>query len=126
MKPHHHLLTALGLVLGTSVFAQSYSDLDVSNQATIGAAIHLGSVQLGSTTAAGTSYGLRMAVSQQAEEVMQSYTIPGYTQDNWVTVEDWGWVTVPGYMAPQYIWGVVGQDYFPPGKTGSKKRGQAT
>lgn len=111
--PLHHLVITVSLLLGTSASAQSYTDLDVSNQATIGAAIHLGSVQLGQT-AGSTSYGLRMNVSQQAEEVMQSYTIPGYNQDNWVTVEDWGWVTVPGYWAPQYTWGVVGQDYFPP------------
>jgi hypothetical protein len=55
-----------------------------------------------------------MAVSQHAEEVMQSYTIPGYYQDNWVTIEDWGSLLVPGYWTPNYVWGVVGQDYFPP------------
>jgi len=114
MKPILTLLViSLGLASGITANAQSYTDLDVSNQATIGTAIHLGSVQLGQTVGS-MSYGLRMDVSQQAEEVMQSYTIPGYTQDNWVTVEDWGWVTVPGYWTPNYVWGVVGQDYFPP------------
>jgi hypothetical protein len=108
------LLVTLGFASSITASAQSYTDLDVSNQATIGAAIHLGSVQLGSTTAAGTSYGQRLAVSQQAEEVMQSYTIPGYYQDNPVTVEDWGSIWVPGYWTPNYVWGVVGQDYFPP------------
>jgi hypothetical protein len=103
----------LGLMSCYTATAQSYTDLDVSNQATIGAAIHLGSVQLGQT-AGSTSYGLRMAVSQHAEEVMQSYTIPGYYQDNWVTIEDWGSLLVPGYWTPNYVWGVVGQDYFPP------------
>ena len=93
--------------------AQSYTNIDVSNQATIGAAIDLGSVQLGQM-AGSTSYGQRMAVTQQAQEVMQSYTIPGYYQDNWMTVEDWGWVEVPGYWVPQYTWGIVGEDYFPP------------
>lgn len=107
------LAVSLGLASGTTVSAQSFSDIDVSNQATIGAAIDLGTVQLGQT-AGSTSYGVRMAVSQQAEEVMQSYTIPGYNQDNWVTVEDWGWVDVPGYWSPQYTWGIVGEDYFPP------------
>ena len=111
------ILTLLGVFLGfaasTAVFAQSFSDIDVSNHATIGAAIDLGAVQLGQT-AGNTSYGVRMAVSQQAHEVMQSYAIPGYYMDNWVTVEDWGWVDVPGYWSPQYTWGIVGEDYFPP------------
>ncbi|MFM2169594.1 MAG: hypothetical protein RIS79_3965 [Verrucomicrobiota bacterium] len=113
MKPFL-LILSLGLASGITASAQSYTDIDVSNQATIGAAIHLGSVQLGTTSAAGTSYGQRMEVTQQAEEVMQSYTIPGYYQDSWVTVEDWGWIDLPGYLAPQYSWGIVGEDYFPP------------
>lgn len=114
MKPRPLLLViSLGLASGITASAQSYTDLDVSNQATIGAAIHLGTVQLGQT-AGSTSYGQRMEVSQQAEEVMQSYTIPGYNQDNWVTVEDWGDVWQSGYWSPQYTWGIVGEDYFPP------------
>lgn len=113
MNPPYRLLTALSLLLGITVSAQSYTDIDVSNQATIGAAIDLGSVQLGQT-AGSTSYGVRMKVSQQAEEVLQSYTVPGYNMDNWVTVEDWGWVESGGYWSPQYSWQWVGQDYFPP------------
>ena len=114
MKTIRTLLpVVLGLMSCYTASAQSYTDIDVSNQATIGAAIQLGSVQLGQT-AGSTSYGVRMDVSQQAEEVMQSYTIPGYTQDNWVTVEDYGWVEVPGYWSPQYDWTIVGEDYFPP------------
>lgn len=114
MKTIRTLLSiVLGLMSCYTATAQSYTDLDVSNQATIGAAIHLGRVQTG-LTAGSSSYGLRMEVSQQSEEVMKSYTIQGYYQDNWVAVEDWGWVTVPGYWSPQYTWGVVGQDYFPP------------
>jgi hypothetical protein len=106
------LLVTLGFASGITVSAQSYTDIDVSNQATIGAAIDLGSVQLGQT-AGSTSYGVRMKVSQQAEEVVQSYTIAGYSMDNWVTVEDWGYVWQPGYYTPNYAYGVVGYDYFP-------------
>ncbi len=114
MKTIRTLLSVvLGLMSCYTASAQSYTDLDVSNQATIGAAIHLGSVQIGANASAGTSYGQRMEVTQQAQEVMQSYTIPGYNQDNWVTVEDWGWVDVPGYWSPQYTWGIVGEDYYP-------------
>jgi len=113
MKYRTLFLVTLGFVSGITASAQSYTDIDVSNQATIGAAIHLGSVQLGQT-AGSTSYGLRMQVSQQAQEVMQGYTIPGYYQDNWVTIEDWGYIEVGGYWSPQYTWGIVGEDYFPP------------
>lgn len=112
MKLHHLIVITLGFASGINATAQSYTDLDVSNQATIGAAIDLGSVQLGQT-AGSTSYGVRMKVSQQAEEVLQSYTVPGYSMDNWVTVEDWGDVWQPGYYTPNYAYGIEGYDYFP-------------
>ncbi|MFO1440192.1 MAG: hypothetical protein U1F81_17860 [Verrucomicrobiaceae bacterium] len=112
MKLPSCLLAVLSMLLSTTASAQSYTDIDVSNQATIAGAIDLGTVQLGQT-AGSVSYGVRMNVSQQAEEVMQSYTIPGFYQDNWVTIEDYGTIWVPGYYVPNYTWGIVGQDYFP-------------
>lgn len=119
MKTLRSLLT-LGFVSGIfvavtgSAFAQSsFTDITVSNDATIGNAINFGQVQLGNNASGGTSHGARLHVTQEAQEVWQSYTIEGYYSDNWVTVEDWGYAEVGGYWSPQYMWGIVSYNEFP-------------
>ncbi|MCB1278693.1 hypothetical protein [Prosthecobacter sp.] len=117
MKPLLHRFIAPGLLLGLlasgSAWAESFSNVDVSNNATIAGAAFFGSIQvdpLGNSS----SYGMALDVSQETEEVWGGYITPAHYEDNWVTVEDWGWVESGGYWSPQYSWGVVGQDYFPP------------
>lgn len=103
----------LGFFVSSPVWAESFSDIDVSNNATIAGAAFFGSIQVDSLGNS-LSHGMALNVSQTTEEVVSGYIIPAHYDDNWVTVEDWGWVEVGGYWSPQYSWQVVGQDYFPP------------
>lgn len=117
--PHLSLFTLgffssiLALTAPTATAQSSFSDIDVSNDASIGSALRIGQVQLGST-AGSTSHGVRLSVSQGAQEnVWQSVITPGYYQDNFVSVEDYGDIWTPGYNQPQYEWGIVSYNYFP-------------
>ena len=56
--------------------------------------------------------GLRLDASQDTAEVYRSSTTPGYWQDNWVTVEDWGWIET-GHWENTTEWQIVGYDTIP-------------
>lgn len=103
----------LGLLASSPVLAESYTDIEVSNNSTIAGAAFFGSIQV-DPMGNSLSHGMALNVSQTTEEVWSSYIIPSHYVDKWVTVEDWGWIDVGGYWSPQYSWQVVGQDYFPP------------
>jgi hypothetical protein len=117
MKPLRNRIIAPGLLLGLlasgSAWAESFADVDVSNNATIAGAAFFGSIQV-DQTGNSLSHGMALNVSQTTEEVVSGYIVPAHYVDNWVTVEDWGWVESGGYWSPQYSWQWVGQDYFPP------------
>ncbi|MFN7560720.1 MAG: hypothetical protein ACK5TH_02985 [Prosthecobacter sp.] len=111
MKPSL-LILMLGLASGVTASAQSYTDIDVSNQATIGAALNIGWIQP-NTAATSPIQGLTIYVQQTNQEVMKSYTEPGHWQDNWVTMEEYGTIQYPGSMQPQFNWQIVGYDDYP-------------
>lgn len=103
----------LGLLASSPVLAESYTDIEVSNNATIAGAAFFGSIQV-DPMGNSLSHGMALNVSQNTEELTGSYIIPGYYQDNWVTMDQWGMMESGGHWGPEYSWQVVGQDYFPP------------
>lgn len=122
MKPHLASATlALGLVLSFTALAStqaqsSFTDIDVSNDATIAGAAFFGNIQLGNYEGLGmgTAHGMSLHVTQAStQEVFSSYTQPGYWMDNWVTVDIWDFVQEAGHYEPQYEWGIEGYDHFP-------------
>lgn len=58
--------------------------------------------------------GLRIDTSQATAEVYRTSITPGYYNETYVTVEDWGWVTTGGGHT-EYIteWQIVGYDTIP-------------
>lgn len=103
----------LGLLLPGSALAQGFTDIDVSNNATIAGAAFFGSIQV-DQMGNSLSHGMALNVSQTTEEVVSGYIVPAHYVDNWVTVDQWGMMESGGHWSPQYSWQVVGQDYFPP------------
>jgi hypothetical protein len=114
MKTPSLLLTCGALILATgTAIAQQYTDLTVDNQATIRGAAFFGEIELGQTGNVGLSHAMKLHVTQQMQEVWQSSLIPGYWEDNWVTVEEGEMQSIGGGYVPQYETVVVGTQTIP-------------
>lgn len=103
--------------LATSLSAETFNNVTVSQDATIAGAAFFGSVHSEGLPGNPTNIpfpGVKMHVTQGSQEIWNSVLVPGYYQDNWITVEQWGYAPGPGHYEPQYTWGVVSQEYIPP------------
>jgi hypothetical protein len=110
MKPN---ITRLLLAVALAAFHPSSRADDITvNNLTIQQSAFFGSV-FTDNAATMSSEGLRIDTAQDVAETYHTSTIPGYNQDNWVTVEDYGYVEYGHWETPQ-MWDIVGQEWIPP------------
>ena len=112
---HPHLPRPIGPFLALALLSSApltRADDITANNLTIQQSAFFGNIfsDLEGTIA---SEGLRIDASQASAEVYHSSTIPGYYQDNWVTIEDYGYVEYGHWETPQ-TWDVVGSEWVPP------------
>lgn len=93
--------------------ADSFANIAVSDDATIAGAAFFGRIQADPLDTSTMTHGMALNVTQTTEEVFGTYFVPAHYENNFVTVEDWGWSLPGGYDQPQYEWQVTGQDYYP-------------
>jgi hypothetical protein len=104
-------LAVAALAALTDTTATAQSDLN-GNNLTILQSAYFGSI-FTDTAATTTAEGLRLDASQDVAENYHSSTTPGYWQENWVTVEDYGDVTY-GHWEAEVIYQIVGYNYIDP------------
>lgn len=112
------ILCFVFLVIQASVArAQTFWTINVEEDATISGAAFFGKVYQGLVGGYESNIprtGMTLSVTQGTEMVWGTVLVPGYYEEQWITVEDWGWSTPDGWYVPNYEWQIVSYEYFPP------------
>jgi len=87
-------------------------NLTIQQSATFQSDAYFGTVLSGLQSLPSLAHGFSVSVAQGTSEVNIPYTVQGHYEDEWYTVEEYGWVT-SGYWQAQYTWGVVGTQWVP-------------